>query len=312
MATSSTSDALQMTPGRYRQTARLRGAALRIAAPLLLGGLALAPVLREVMPPGVIVAVMAIGLCAFLVGTPLAMFPISVDLPSRAIRPPVRGRWSALNSPASKVPSHGTNGYGQTYAFDLIHEPDGATQSDPKGLGFDPPERFPTFGREVLAPADGTVVSCRARARDHRCRARWPALGFVYLEGFVRELFGVRFMFGNHVVLDLGDGVYAACAHLQQRSIAVRPGQRVRAGDVLARAGNSGNSTEPHLHFQLMDHPKPLYAAGLPFTLPSLAGPDRPTGVPANGEHLDTEAEETTTDPPATADRADRLAADVA
>jgi hypothetical protein len=265
-----------MTPKQYRLAARVRGVAQRVAAPLLLGTLLLAPVLTEVVPPVAIVALAFVGLGAFIASTALGMFPLEVELEPRAIEQPVRGRWSAINSPATKVPSHGTNGYGQTYAIDLLREP----RPEPEGLGFDRPERFPTFGEEVLAVADATVVSTRASLRDHRCRAHMPALAYVYVEGFVRELFGVRFMFGNHVVLDLGDGVYAAYAHLERGSVAVRPGDRVRAGDVIARAGNSGNSTEPHLHFQLMDHPKPMYSAGLPFELP--------TGTPPNGEHLET------------------------
>ncbi len=70
---------------------------------------------------------------------------------------------------------------------------------------------------------------------------------------------------GNHVVLDLGDGVYAAFAHLKHRWAVVVKGQRVRPGEQLASYGNSGNSTEPHLHFQLTDRPGLLTGAGLPF-----------------------------------------------
>jgi hypothetical protein len=312
MATSSSSDALRMTPARYVQTARLRGAAMRIAAPLVFGGLVLVPVARDVVPDAVLLTMILVGVGAFLVSTPFSILPIKVELAPHAIRPPVRGRWIALNSPGTKVPSHGTNAYGQSYAFDLLFEPYDGARPEPRGLGLDRPDRFPTFGKDVVAPADGTVVSCSSRLRDHRCRARLPSFIFVWVEAFVRELFGVRFMFGNHLVLDLGEGVYAAYGHLQHRSVAVRPGQRVRAGDVVARAGNSGNTTEPHLHFQLMDHPKPMYAAGLPFVMPSRATPDRPTGVPPNGEHLDTgEAEEPPEDP-SSSDRERQLAADVA
>src|SRR5918995_76764 len=60
------------------------------------------------------------------------------------------------------------------------------------------------------------------------------------------------------------DRVYAALAHLRRGSPRVRPGDWVAAGQQLAACGNSGNSTEPHLHFQLMDHPSVLLAAGLP------------------------------------------------
>jgi murein DD-endopeptidase MepM/ murein hydrolase activator NlpD len=87
---------------------------------------------------------------------------------------------------------------------------------------------------------------------------------YLIAEGTVRELLGPGRILGNHLVLDLGDGVYAALAHLRRGSLRVRPGDRVTAGQQLAACGNSGNSTEPHLHFQLMDHPSVLLAAGLP------------------------------------------------
>jgi len=86
-------------------------------------------------------------------------------------------------------------------------------------------------------------------------------------------------------VLDLGGGVYAALAHLRRGSVLVRPGDRVAAGQPLAACGNSGNSSEPHLHFQLMDHPSVLLAAGLPLRFASyrVGDADR-AGVPRNLE----------------------------
>jgi len=70
---------------------------------------------------------------------------------------------------------------------------------------------------------------------------------------------------GNHVILDLGGGRYAFYAHLQPGSIRVKPGDRVKRGQVLGLVGNSGNSTEPHLHFHLSDAPSPLGSEGLPY-----------------------------------------------
>lgn len=93
----------------------------------------------------------------------------------------------------------------------------------------------------------------------------------------MRELAGTGRILGNHLVLDLGNGTYAAYAHLQRGSLTVREGDRVRAGQPIARCGNSGNSSEPHLHFQLMDGPDPDAARGVPFTW-------RGIGVPRNGE----------------------------
>jgi murein DD-endopeptidase MepM/ murein hydrolase activator NlpD len=74
---------------------------------------------------------------------------------------------------------------------------------------------------------------------------------------------GLRRVLGNHVILRCGD-VWAAFAHLTTGSVAVEVGQEVHVGDVLGRVGHTGNSTAPHLHFQLMDGPDPLVAKGVP------------------------------------------------
>src|SRR5262249_17266706 len=70
---------------------------------------------------------------------------------------------------------------------------------------------------------------------------------------------------GNYIVLDLGQGRFAHYAHLQPGSIRVRQGDRVRRGQVLGLVGNSGNTTEPHLHFQVSDSPSLLKGEGLPY-----------------------------------------------
>ncbi|WP_367043564.1 M23 family metallopeptidase [Streptomyces sp. Je 1-332] len=196
------------------------------------------------------------------------------------IAPPVTGRWSAVNSPADKVPSHGTHGLGQTYAIDIVAEPqDGARPAFawlwPIARGN---KAFPAFGAPLLAVADATVVHAEDAQRDHLSRN--SLLAYVYLvvaEGLGRTLGGARRVVGNHITLDLGEGTYAVYAHVQQGSLAVRTGDKVRAGQVMARCGNSGNSTEPHVHFQLMDGPDLDTARGVPFRW-------RGIGVPANGE----------------------------
>ncbi|MEU1345509.1 M23 family metallopeptidase [Streptomyces sp. NPDC005795] len=209
--------------------------------------------------------------------------------PAVEVEPPVSGRWTALNSPADKVPSHGIHGYGQTYAIDIVAEP--GPEPGPEGeRGPSRPkfrrlwpvalrnDRFPGFGAPLLAVADGTVVYAAHGRRDHLSRNSLPALVYLMvLEASVRDVLGPGSIVGNHLVLDLGNGTYAMYAHLRRGSLRVGVGETVRAGQQLAECGNSGNSTEPHVHFQLMDDPDLDVAIGVPFTW-------RGIGVPANGE----------------------------
>ncbi|WNI23472.1 M23 family metallopeptidase [Streptomyces sp. ITFR-16] len=220
------------------------------------------------------------------------------------VEPPVAGRWTALNSPADKVPSHGVHAYGQTYAIDIVADPDpglereaglragegtdkragkrAAGSSRPAFRALWPIARrnhhFPAFGAPVLAVGDGTVVHASHGRRDHLSRNSLPALAYLMvIEASIRDVFGPGSIVGNHIVLDLGDGTYAMYAHLRNGSLRVREGEKVRAGQQIAECGNSGNSTEPHVHFQLMDDPDLDVAVGIPFTW-------RGIGVPSNGE----------------------------
>ena len=182
------------------------------------------------------------------------------------LRPPVTGRWLAHNSPATRVPSHGIQSYGQAYAIDLVADP--ADGSRP-GFAWWPPfairTSFRASARRCTRRVEGTVVRVHDRERDHYSRTSPFGIGFLLTVELFREFFGPSRILGNHVVIDLGDGTFAALAHLERRSIRVREGDRVAVGERIADCGNSGNSSEPHLHLQVMDHPRPGLAAGVPF-----------------------------------------------
>jgi murein DD-endopeptidase MepM/ murein hydrolase activator NlpD len=244
------------------------------------------------LPDAVLVGAAAGGVALLGLGAALTFLPYGPALAPRLLAPPVTGRWIVMNGPADHVPSHGTHAHGQTFALDLVCDPeDGSRPAFGEGAAFRAPEEFPGFGREVLAPADGRVVAVHDGAKDHRTRSTRLAVAWMMLAAMARELAGSRHVLGNHVVLDLGDGAYAVLAHLERGSVAVRPGQEVRRGELVGRCGNSGNSSEPHLHLQVQDHPKAPVAAGLPlaFTRPG-DGPDAPGHVPANDEPLDAPA----------------------
>lgn len=186
--------------------------------------------------------------------------------PPQSVAVPVRGEWAALNSPGTQIPSHGTRLYGQSHAIDILRA---NTNGEPVKFGwrdgFRAPEGFASFGEPVFAVRDGAVVRAAGSQRDHRSRSSIPALLYLMLVEQFRVLGGFAAVGGNHVVIDHGDGTFSAYAHLKRGSVAVRPGDRVGAGQKIGQVGNSGNSSEPHLHFQLMDRAMPTAAAGLDF-----------------------------------------------
>lgn len=251
----------------------------RLRMPLIYLGLAAIAVDRFLwdLPRWPLLGLLVVAFAIYLRLGTMRRAPVEVALP-------VTGQWRAWNSPADRVPSHHLHAYGQTYAIDLVHDPAGGWRP---GLAWWPlarrPGDFPGFGQPVLAPAAATVVRAHDAERDHWSRNSVPGLLYLVAEGTVRELLGPGRILGNHVVLDLGAGVYALLAHLRRGSVRVRPGDRVATGQQLAECGNSGNSSEPHLHFQLMDHPSVLLAAGLPlrFERYQVAGAAR-AGVPGN------------------------------
>ncbi|MGO2658245.1 M23 family metallopeptidase [Mycetocola reblochoni] len=218
------------------------------------------------------------GLALIALGFLATVFaPVSGGEPI-TLASPVTGRWVAFNSPTDKVPSHGTHGFGQSYAVDLLTAPDAdAPPPTPAGGAFRAPEDYPSFGQPIHAPADADVVAVVSTVRDHRSRIGSIGTFYFSLEAAVREVRGSRGMLGNHVVLRLADGSHFVLAHLRRGSVTVAPGDRVRTGQVLAQCGNSGNSTEPHLHCQRQDIARSAFAAGLPWTM-------GPRGIPATGD----------------------------
>ncbi|MBB2947466.1 hypothetical protein FB565_007237 [Actinoplanes lutulentus] len=267
-------------PTWFVVASRLRGLGLAVGPGLIVGAFLLNLVADP--PPALIVGLTFGGAVPLALGLAAAYWPGVPRIEPIEVGSPVRGRWVAINSPASKKPSHGTNGYGQTFAIDLIHEPEpGGRPVFGEGDGFRSPGGYPGFGQPVYAPSEGTVVRVHDSARDHRSRNSWAAYFYLIAEGMVREFGGPKLLLGNHVILDTGDGIHAVLAHLKIGSISVKVGQEVTAGQEIGQCGNSGNSSEPHLHFQLMDSPRPMFAAGLPFHMKNEQMKD---DTPATGE----------------------------
>ena len=110
------------------------------------------------------------------------------------------------------------------------------------------------YGTPVLAAAKGVVVEAVDGMPDQQPPGTVTPLPLSKVTG-------------NHVIEDIGAGRFVEYTHLKPGSIpaGVRPGARLRAGDLIGRVGSSGNSDLPHMHFQVMDRPSTLDAHGLPF-----------------------------------------------
>jgi hypothetical protein len=182
---------------------------------------------------------------------------------------PFTGRWLTQNSPARRVPSHGTDLMGERYAIDFVAVDErGRTASRRDwrtALATEPPERYLAFGRPILAPADGVVARTHDGEADHAGRRSQLALLPYMLGQAGRVNQGADAVAGNSVILALRDGgPYVALAHLRSGSLRVRVGDAVTSGRPLAQCGNSGNSTQPHLHLQVMDSLDFAHARGVP------------------------------------------------
>ncbi|WP_273565604.1 peptidoglycan DD-metalloendopeptidase family protein [Maribacter halichondriae] len=129
----------------------------------------------------------------------------------------------------------------QQYAYDILMVADGASYvGDPKKN-----ENYLVFGKEVIAPCNAKVAHVITGVHDN-------------IPGELNP----EQLTGNTVVLETENGEYILLAHLKEGSIVVEEGQEVLQGEVLAQCGNSGNSTEPHLHLSLQNHVDMLQSTG--------------------------------------------------
>ena len=181
-----------------------------------------------------------------------------------ALGPPLRGEWVAFNGP-SNASGHrrlilGLNGNvasGQRFGIDFVRMGPGNTTHTGDATRN---ETHYAYGEDILAVADGVVVEIRDGIPENVPGVRSRAVPIT-----------LETVAGNSVIIDLGGGRYAFYAHLIPGSHRVAIGDRVQRGQVIGRVGNSGNSTEPHLHFHLVDAlatgTSTLGAEGIPYSL---------------------------------------------
>ena len=123
--------------------------------------------------------------------------------------------------------------------------------------GSDRPQDYAGWGRPILAPAAGLVVMARNDRPDQ------PKDGESNPAYYAPEYPNGGDV-GNHVVIDHGQSEFSLIAHMRMGSVRVRAGDRVAQGQQVGELGNSGDTSGPHVHYQLQDGARWEYADGLP------------------------------------------------
>lgn len=146
----------------------------------------------------------------------------------------------------------------EEFAYDILKLSDNGSTFRGDGTRL---SDYAAFGQPVRAVASGTVVAASDGEPDNAAMLKRPdetndAYFARLLEGQMALLSrGMAAVLGNHVVIDHGNGEYSIYAHLKQGSVTARVGEALQAGATIGALGSSGNSTEPHLHFQMCDGP---------------------------------------------------------
>lgn len=155
----------------------------------------------------------------------------------------------------------------EEFALDIAKMGESGLSHKGDGTHFDD---YYAYGADVLATADGRVIGAENdQAQDPSAMQRPNESQEAYFARLQKEqgerlAKGLVAITGNYVMIDHGKDEYSLYAHLQPGSVRVRVGDQVKAGEVIGKLGSSGNSTEPHLHFQVCDKSNPLMCAGIP------------------------------------------------
>jgi hypothetical protein len=185
--------------------------------------------------------------------------PIAVDRRSPIVlSPPLRGdRWLDGDSCCEQIGGHRwahtpVNGIAEpaeTFAADMLQlRKDGRVYSGP----IDKLSSYEYYGACVYSAGAGKVVEV-VRDLPDEVPGKTPTDVTVLTAA------------GNHVIIEMDGKRYAMYAHLAAYSVTLQVGDEVAEGQLLGKLGNSGSTSAPHLHFQVMDAPSPLAALPMPF-----------------------------------------------
>lgn len=194
------------------------------------------------------------------------------------VRFPLGGEWVAVNTPAEKIPSHGTDLWGQTYAYDFLR-----ILWNEKGYKFFVPANHKYwlrgitlneclgYGEQIYAPFSGVVMETYDGFPERQYMhplvdyLRVVKNSLVFEHDKKKGNKELVPMLGNYIIIKQAESdVYALFAHLRPGFVLVKKNEEITIGQQLAQVGHTGNSTAPHLHFQLMDRIDLKTAKGIP------------------------------------------------
>ena len=204
----------------------------------------------------------AIGLSGATPTDKILAVPVGVYRQRTNLIFPIKGDFTIL---VGDVIDNGHDEWSQFYAYDIA--PVGPHGELVRTTG-EKNEDFVMWGHDVLATGDGTIVLARDDLPDNAKPGVMPGEEELLKLGELAQVAG-----GNQIVIDHGNGEFSYFAHLQHGSLRVKKGDVVKQGQVIARLGNSGHATGPHLHYQLMAGGTVFRCDGLPAKFSNTSNP---------------------------------------
>ncbi|WP_252504150.1 M23 family metallopeptidase [Sporosarcina sp. Marseille-Q4943] len=178
---------------------------------------------------------------------PLSMYPETDNIYTETVFDfPFQDKWFVFWGGTNSLVNYHYAYENQRYAYDFVVMNEKSTYEGDPTLN----ESYYAFGKEYLAPADGMVVKVENSVKDNKPVGRMNK----------------KQPLGNYVILDHGNKEFSYLVHFKYQSIVVKEGDKVKKGDLLGLVGNSGNSSEPHIHFHVADSSDPLTSKSINIT----------------------------------------------
>jgi hypothetical protein len=164
--------------------------------------------------------------------TPYNSLPV-IERNTTKLKLPFKGEWNVLWGGDTKELNYHVQSEAQKNAFDILIKDNAGKSFKTNGSSN---EDYYAFGKEVMAPCDGEIVMAVDGIKDN-------------IPGVMNPMMAL----GNSVILKTDNNEFLFFAHFKNHSIQVKEGQKVKQGQLLGLCGNSGNSSEPHLHFHIQN-----------------------------------------------------------